>query len=143
MQISLSKLLLSFISFFKWTNSHTHFFSTIFPSILSQIIHLPNKKTIYIYILRKTMEQQAPNRDKNHPHPRPSAIILEPRVFSTPILSRSGIIIETRERWRAAALGEQRLEGTRGRVDGKSRPTLSHFRPKRSFACVQTVAPVM
>lgn len=79
------------------------------------MIHLPCKKVYHMYTLfSQNGGTTSPNRDKNHPHPRPSAIILEPRVFSTPILSRSGIIIETRA-MASPRRKKQRLEGSRGR----------------------------
>lgn len=85
------------------------------------------------------MEQQAPNRDKNRPS---SSISHNPRTarFFHPHS------ISIRDNNRNESDGGQPSKNSvskamYGRVDGKSRPTLSHFRPKRSFACVQMVAP--
>lgn len=92
---------------------------------------------IYIYILysRKTMEQQAPNRDKNRPRPRPSAIILEPRVFSTPILSRSGIIIETRAMAASPRRTASRRRCTAASMEKADRPCPTSARNEASPVC--------
>lgn len=119
------------------------------------MIHLPCKKVYHIYI-HSILAKRRNNITQSGQKPPPSSSISHnPRTarFFHPHS------ISIRDNNRNEGDGQPSKEETASRRlsrpvmydwEAKSRPTLSHFRPKRSFACVQMaydasagVAPVM